>query len=45
MSEATQLLFVTSGLLLRMLASNPRLDGITHLMLDEVHERDKNRLR
>ncbi|RKP02031.1 hypothetical protein CXG81DRAFT_11285, partial [Caulochytrium protostelioides] len=32
--------FVTEGLLLRQLTENPTLDGITHIILDEVHERE-----
>jgi ATP-dependent RNA helicase DHX36 len=34
--------FVTTGVLLRRLMNDPTLDGITHVMIDEVHERDIN---
>lgn len=39
----TALLFCTTGLLLRMMASNGDLDGVTHVIMDEVHERDRYR--
>lgn len=42
-SAATQLLFCTTGTVLRMMASNKTLAGVTHLVLDEVHERDRFR--
>eukprot|EP00760_Papus_ankaliazontas_P024593 PhM_4_TR2393/c0_g1_i1/m.61222/K18995/DHX29; ATP-dependent RNA helicase DHX29 len=32
--------FVTTGILLSVLAANPELDGVTHLIIDEVHERN-----
>lgn len=32
--------FVTTGVLLRRLVNDPSLDGISHVMIDEVHERD-----
>ena len=32
--------FVTTGILLRRLVNDPTLDGISHVMIDEVHERD-----
>lgn len=41
-SEETRLLFVTTGVLLRRLQSDAWLEGISHLILDEVHERDLN---
>jgi HrpA-like RNA helicase len=41
-SEETRLLFVTTGVLLRRLQSDPWLEGVSHLILDEVHERDLN---
>ncbi|EPY19313.1 RNA editing associated helicase 2 [Strigomonas culicis] len=34
--------FCTSGILLRMLRRAPQLDHITHLIIDEIHERDIN---
>lgn len=36
------LLFLTVGVLLRKLQSNPLLKGISHVVVDEVHERDIN---
>ncbi|KAI2667144.1 ATP-dependent RNA helicase DHX30 [Labeo rohita] len=36
------LLFLTVGVLLRKLQSNPGLQGISHVVVDEVHERDVN---
>ncbi|KAI8638361.1 P-loop containing nucleoside triphosphate hydrolase protein [Parasitella parasitica] len=38
-SPDTRLQFVTTGVLLRRLQSDPTLDGISHVMIDEVHER------
>jgi ATP-dependent helicase HrpB len=38
-SKATRLRFVTEGLLLRRLHGDPRLGGITAVVLDEFHER------
>lgn len=38
-SKATRLRFVTEGLLLRRLQSDPELKGITAVVLDEFHER------
>ena len=35
----TKLVFATVGILLRMLESPQGLEGITHLIIDEVHER------
>jgi hypothetical protein len=40
-SKDTQLLFVTPGILLRRLQSSPLLSEFTHIILDEVHERDR----
>ncbi|KJE94605.1 hypothetical protein CAOG_05226 [Capsaspora owczarzaki ATCC 30864] len=39
-SIAGTIVFCTSGALLRRLAVDPTLVGVTHLILDEVHERD-----
>lgn len=39
MSEKTRLLFCTTGVLLRQLQSEGALDCITHILVDEVHER------
>ncbi|KAB5579034.1 hypothetical protein PHYPO_G00190020 [Pangasianodon hypophthalmus] len=36
------LLFLTVGVLLRKLQSNPWLRGVSHVLVDEVHERDVN---
>ncbi|WOL11159.1 DExH-box ATP-dependent RNA helicase DExH7, chloroplastic isoform X3 [Canna indica] len=38
-NERTKLLFCTTGILLRKLAVNRDLSGITHVIVDEVHER------
>ncbi|CBN75205.1 conserved unknown protein [Ectocarpus siliculosus] len=35
----TRLLFCTTGLLLRRMQGDPRLEELTHLVVDEVHER------
>lgn len=40
-SNATRLTFCTTGLLLRRLQSDPMLDGISHIIVDEVHERSE----
>ncbi len=39
-SGATALTFVTTGLLLRRLQEDPELLGVSHVVVDEVHERD-----
>ena len=36
----TSLVFCTNGILLRMLTQPQGLDRVTHLVMDEVHERD-----
>ncbi|KAG8443444.1 hypothetical protein GDO86_012012 [Hymenochirus boettgeri] len=36
------LLFCTLGVLLKKLQSNPTLEGVSHVVVDEVHERDVN---
>ncbi|XP_065871411.1 DExH-box ATP-dependent RNA helicase DExH7, chloroplastic [Euphorbia lathyris] len=38
-NEKTKLLFCTTGILLRRLAGDRNLTGITHVIVDEVHER------
>ncbi|KAI9482586.1 P-loop containing nucleoside triphosphate hydrolase protein [Zychaea mexicana] len=38
-SSQTRLQFVTTGVLLRRLHSDPSLGGISHVLIDEVHER------
>ena len=39
-SANTRLLFCTTGILLRRLQSDPDLRGVSHVIVDEVHERD-----
>ena len=38
-SERTRLLFCTTGILLRRLLNDPELADVSHVVLDEVHER------
>ncbi|OMO75195.1 hypothetical protein CCACVL1_16292 [Corchorus capsularis] len=38
-NEKTKLLFCTTGILLRKLAGDKSLTGVTHIIVDEVHER------
>ena len=38
-SSSTKILFVTTGVLLRRLAEDPLLSGVSHVVVDEVHER------
>lgn len=38
-NDQTKLLFCTTGILLRQLAGNKGFHGITHIIVDEVHER------
>ena len=38
-STDTRLLFCTTGILLRRLAGDPRLASVSHVVVDEVHER------
>ena len=43
-SENTRLLFCTTGILLRMITSGDitlQRSKVTHIILDEVHERDR----
>ena len=39
-SKKTRLTFVTTGILLRRLHGDRDLKGVTHIIVDEVHERD-----
>lgn len=41
MSSQTRLLFCTTGILLRRLASDPHLSSVSHVIVDEVHERSE----
>uniref|UniRef100_A0ACD5TPF9 Uncharacterized protein n=1 Tax=Avena sativa TaxID=4498 RepID=A0ACD5TPF9_AVESA len=41
-STQTRLLFCTTGVLLRKLVQEPDLVGVTHLLVDEIHERGMN---
>ncbi|KAJ3700747.1 hypothetical protein LUZ61_004452 [Rhynchospora tenuis] len=38
----TRLLFCTTGILLRRLLVDPSLKGVTHVIVDEIHERGMN---
>uniref|UniRef100_A0A1Q3F577 RNA helicase n=1 Tax=Culex tarsalis TaxID=7177 RepID=A0A1Q3F577_CULTA len=40
-SAATRLTFCTTGILLRRLQSEPTLANVTHILVDEVHERSE----
>ncbi|CAO1440622.1 unnamed protein product [Diamesa tonsa] len=40
-SISTRLTFCTTGILLRRLYSDPLLESVTHLVIDEVHERSE----
>lgn len=40
-SNATRLTFCTTGILLRRLQSDPLLNQVTHVVIDEVHERSE----
>ncbi|XP_065855873.1 DExH-box ATP-dependent RNA helicase DExH1 isoform X1 [Euphorbia lathyris] len=41
-SAQTRLLFCTTGVLLRQLVQDPNLTGVSHLLVDEIHERGIN---
>nr|DAD48355.1 TPA_asm: hypothetical protein HUJ06_018292 [Nelumbo nucifera] len=41
-STQTRLLFCTTGVLLRLLVQDPDLTSVTHLLVDEIHERGMN---
>jgi ATP-dependent RNA helicase DHX36 len=38
-SSETRLLFCTTGVILRRMIEDPELRGISHVLVDEVHER------
>lgn len=38
-TDSTELLYCTTGILLRFLVRNPKLEGISCVVVDEVHER------
>ena len=40
-SERTRLMFCTTGILLRRLESDPNIKDVTHVIVDEVHERSE----
>lgn len=42
MSEDTRILYCTTGVLLEKLVQSKTLSHFTHIVLDEVHERDKD---
>ena len=41
-SAKTRLLLCTTGVLLRRLQCDPLLEGVSHIFVDEIHERDLN---
>lgn len=41
-SELTVLTYMTTGCLLEILVARKSLEGYTHIILDEVHERDQD---
>ncbi|KAL7987260.1 hypothetical protein Chor_006179 [Crotalus horridus] len=43
MSSSTRLLYCTTGVLLRRLEGDKNLQGITHVIIDEIHERTEER--
>lgn len=43
LSNSTRLTFCTTGILLRRLESDPTLPSVTHVIVDEVHERSVER--
>lgn len=43
MSSNTRLTFCTTGILLQRLSGDPNLTSVTHIIVDEVHERSAER--
>ena len=41
-SEHTRLMFCTTGVLLRRLVAEPTLESVSHIFVDEIHERGMN---
>ena len=41
-SRSTRLLFCTTGILLRRLSRDTLLTGVSHVVVDEIHERGMN---
>ena len=41
-SSGRHITLMTTGILMSLLVSDPTLSGITHLVIDEIHERDVN---
>lgn len=41
-SAGKHMTFMTTGILMSLMVSDPALTGITHLIIDEIHERDVN---
>jgi ATP-dependent RNA helicase DHX57 len=42
-SNNTRLIFCTTGILLQRLSADPQLKSVTHIIVDEVHERSAER--
>ena len=42
-SQKTRLTFCTTGILLQRLISDPLLNSVSHVIVDEVHERSSDR--
>ena len=41
-APSTRLMLCTTGILLRRMQGDPLLTGVSHVIIDEVHERDVN---